>query len=251
MKNMLFYMHKLLFVKVIDATYKTLIVFLLFNALNSQAQSYGAYGWYADSVKVDTLKCYSFITLQVVVPYNPEWEMYDFISIRLSKYNSKMGDVKMIPIKTVKNYIKGNNFVYTLYRDNDIENEDASVFLNGSNTEIGTPLLVNGSPSENHYYRWALKYDMIYTGKPKPRPDMDLSADLYGITQTGVKEEYVSSCNCIKKTPQYKSSKLTKTYTIVCAGRSERKGKDKIEPSEFKVLCTHSGPKVNISEIGK
>ncbi len=222
-------------------------IFLLLTCIRTIGQDERS-GWFADGVKVDRLTCYSFGSFQVAVPYKSEWEVYEFISVHIYKGKSEWGGVKMIPIKAINNYIKGTTLVYTIYKDNDISFEEGSLLEKGSYSSIGVhDINISGQTEDFYLYRWMLKYEAIYMGKARELPDEELNFDLYGVTQTGIKEEFSPTCNCIKKTPQYSTKKLTKTYKLVCTGRTQRKAKEKLDPAEFTVPCSYPGTKIDFN----
>ena len=62
--------------------------------LNPQEQDLG--GWYADGVRIDTLKCYGFKNLQLVVPYNAEWSAYSQLSVNIFADNMPVSYTHLI-----------------------------------------------------------------------------------------------------------------------------------------------------------
>lgn len=66
--------------------YLIMVIFLISTILcTSQEENCVKCGWYVDGVKTDTVKCYSFDKLQIVLPYNEGFEGYDIIDVYIEK----------------------------------------------------------------------------------------------------------------------------------------------------------------------
>ena len=221
-------------------------------------------GWYADGVKVDKIDCYNFKKLQLVVPYNSEWSTYDFISIHVSYMVGLMpgeDGVKLISTKSINGFIKGKYLVYSLFKSN----EGPGSSQNGNDVLDliqGDPYSAKGIPNQTDYFigakesprllrlfRWDLKYeDGKAKNKDKPASDLVLSFDVYGLTQTGIKEEYNQSCSCIKKKPVYSSAKGSQTYKLTCTNRLINKAA--VENLVFSETCNYQGKKLDFNSLG-
>ncbi|MGZ4047825.1 MAG: toxin-antitoxin system YwqK family antitoxin [Bacteroidia bacterium] len=212
---------------------------LLFSTNNLKAQDIKE-GWYADGYNVESISCYSFQKLQVAFVYNKEWSTYDYLSISVDKFPLAGIGAKTIPLKSINNYLKNEFLVYSVF-GSDLANidlkEDRSTFH-----EIGT--------NDAGLYKGEMKYDLVLFGKGKPAADGWISATLYGLTYTGIKEEYDQGCQCVKKTPQYSNVKLSKVYKLVCTNRIKGAYKDATEGMDLTTPCTYEGTKVDFDNLG-
>jgi hypothetical protein len=226
--------------------------------LNPQEQDLG--GWYADGVRIDTLKCYGFKNLQLVVPYNAEWSAYSQLSVNIFADNmhdefpgtKTDGGCKLIPMTSVSSFVKGKYLVYNFFNQGEIPAADLADFVLCRNNE-GLPWNAS-NPQKDPYkiFRFTLKSDNSNAkNEGKPAPDFNLSFRFFGLTKTGEKEEFSSACNCLIKYPTYNAVKLTKTYSLTCTNRTQKARFKPADPSYFNQPCTYTGTKVDFNTLGK
>lgn len=236
-----------------------LILLFTFFSIQTKAQDDPA-GWYVDGVKVEKLTCYNFKNLQLVVPYNSEWAAYTHISVNIFTDHSgewfpgsdKNGGVKIFTMNSINGFLKGNYMVYNLFTPGETSSGDIADFRlsidnNGLIYEDGRP------PSSWNVYklrRWNLKYDLAGAKSDgKPADDVKLSFKIFGLTQTGTKEEYYDPTKSILKIPIYNVTKLTKSYNIVCSNRLYKGRKAELNKAPFTDPCPIEGTKVDFNNL--
>ena len=213
---------------------KLLIVLTIIfaSSLHAQSDNCTTCGWYADNVKVDTLKCYSFGTLQLVLPYDPSLSGYAQVRVNLYYKSDKNGSfcVKRISGSTLNTYKKGNKIVVTVFR----KGEQWSDFQAKDGYEGTDGLQIK---------RLDMKYKFSFKSG-KPVKDEYLVAEFIGCNVTGTEDTYDAACNCIKEKPVYDQTPLGSNYVLTLTNRTT--GSKEIDLNE---PCDIKGTKVDMNNI--
>lgn len=173
---------------------------MFFSVANTKAQDEDCpdCGWYADGIKVETMDCYGWKTLQVVLPYHPGMSGYENVMIRMSdpKAMSSSSGIKVVPGTAVQTMVKNNRIVYTVFSPGDDHanlNRDYQGNLAGMTSE--------GS-------------GMTKSRIAKTKTERLLRVQLFNLSIAGYTEKYDESKQAYVKMPNYSEQQLSKAYTV-------------------------------------
>ncbi len=220
---------------------KLMFLFTIILAINLKAQDENCVvcGWYADGVKVETLNCYNFDKLTLVLPYNEGMKGYDLVNVWVLKASDKKegmfagiasagtnAGVKSVPGSAVSTIIKGNYIVIT-------------VFSNATGDKAFLDRDYKGSDKD---YRCEVTKSWISETRKEKKGKIEqwgLNAFVQGAKITGYEETFEPSKNAIVKTPVYSAEKITKTYSLKCENQVEGN------------ICSITGNKVDFNSLSK
>jgi hypothetical protein len=196
----------------------TLLLTLNFFAghLRAQDEECPVCGWYVDGIKIDTLSCYNFKRLTLVLPYNPAMDGYDEVVLRMAGNSDKT-----VPGRAVKTLVKNGYFI--LY----VEGENI-----GNTYRLEPKTLINkkGTPAKNREFYGSVE----------------------GKSISGYTEKYDASRGGVMvRTPDYKYSSISKDYKLVCTNRVYGSGAFtlKEDPVDVTQKCNFRGKPVDFTNL--
>lgn len=207
--------------------------------IKAQEENCPECGFYADGVKVETLNCYNFDKLTLVLPYNEGMKGYDLVNVWVLKASDKKegmfagiasagtnAGVKSVPGSAVSTIIKGNYIVITIF----------------SNATGDKAFLDRDYKGYDKDYRCEVTKSWLSETRKEKKGKIEqwgLNAFVQGANITGYEETYEQSKNAIVKTPVYSAEKITKAYSLKCENQVEGNS------------CSIKGTKVDFNNLGK
>lgn len=216
----------------------TYLTFLSFET-KAQDENCNVCGWYADGVKVDTLSCYNFDKLTLVLPYNDGMKGYNLINAWVLKTSNKkesmlsgiaqagtnMG-VKSVPGNALSTIMKGEYIVLTIF----------------SKVTGDKAFLDRDYKGYDKDYRCEITKSWMSEIRKEKKGKIEhwgLKAFVQGANITGYEETFDQSKNAIIKTPIYSAEKITKYYPLICKNQLNENS------------CSITGTKVDFNNLGK
>jgi hypothetical protein len=222
----------------------TLALSLLFiTNLKAQDEDCPVCGWYVDGVKVDSINCYSFENLVLVLPYENEMKnhtkLYMFVSEDLRKApegafaESKIaGNSIDITGASAKSYLYKGYLVYT-------------VFSKATDGDDGK----NHAPQQA-LSRYNLYFDINRVGRKKGKEGRDavITGGVLSASISGYTKKWDEGCKCERTNPEYTQTKATKEYVLVLKKRMED-GFWANSKVDLQAPCSFPGKKVDVNNL--